>query len=144
MIETNVYTVDTIALLCYLADKLPHKADEIFKQAEDEEATLVVPSITLGEAIFTLLKGREVFGVKIPLEKLMTFLDVLETSRTVRLVDLDVRGWRLITTINLAELHDRIVVSTYLASRSRAILTDDEEIRSLAKVKTVWTYSVPS
>jgi len=74
----------------------------------------------------------------------MTFLDVLETSRTVRLVDLDVRGWRLITTINLAELHDRIVVSTYLASRSRAILTDNEEIRNLAKVKTVWTYSVPS
>jgi predicted nucleic acid-binding protein len=138
LIETNTYTVDAIALLCYLADKLPRSVDQIFKRAEDEEAILVVPSIILGEAIFTLLKGRAVFGVKIPLEKLTTFLEVLETSRTVRLTDLTVRGWKLITTIELPELHDRIVVSTYLTSNSAAILTDDEEIQNLAHVKTVW------
>jgi len=136
--ETDAYTVDAIALLCYLADRLPQKVDEIFKRAEDEEVLLVVPSIVLGEAIFTLLKGREVFGSKIPLEKLTTFLDVLETSRTVRLVDLTVAGWRLVTTINLPELHDRMVVSTHLISNSRAILTDDQEIRGFPKVKTIW------
>jgi predicted nucleic acid-binding protein len=130
--------VDAVALLCYLADRLPHSVDEIFKRAEDEEALLVVPSIVLGETIFTLLKGREIFGTKISLEKLTTFLEVLETSRTVRLVDLTVKGWRLVTTINLPELHDRMIVSTYLMSNSRAILTDDREIRSLAKVKTIW------
>jgi predicted nucleic acid-binding protein len=139
LIEPSTYTVDAIALLCYLADKLPPSADKIFKRAEDEEAVLVVPSIILGEAIFTLLKGRAVFGVKIPLEKLTTFLEVLETSRTVRLTDLTVRGWKLITTIDLPELHDRIVVSTHLTSNSKAILTDDEEIRNLSNIKTVWT-----
>jgi predicted nucleic acid-binding protein len=138
LIEPSTYTVDAIALLCYLADKLPPRADKIFKRAEDEEAILVVPSIILGEAIFTLLKGRAVFGVKIPLEKLTTFLEVLETSRTVRLNDLTVSGWKLITTIDLPELHDRIVVSTYLTSNSAAILTDDEEIQSLPNVKTIW------
>jgi len=138
MIETDTYTVDTVALLCYLADKLPPAADQIFKRAEDEEAVLVVPSIILGEAIFTLLKGRAILGVNIPLEKLTTFFEVLETSRTVQLTDLAVRGWKLITTIDLPELHDRIVVSTYLTSNSAAILTDDEEIRNLANVKTVW------
>jgi len=137
--EQSVYTTDTMALLCYLADRLPRRADEIFKKAEDEEAILVVPSIVLGEAIFTLLKGREIFGVKVPLEKLTTFLDILETSMTVRLVDLTVGGWRLITTINLPELHDRIVVSTHLTSGSRAILTDDEEIHRLHGIKTIWT-----
>ena len=139
MSEQSVYTTDTMALLCYLADRLPRRADEIFKKAEDEEAILVVPSIVLGEAIFTLLKGREIFGVKVPLEKLTTFLDILETSMTVRLVDLTVGGWRLITTINLPELHDRIVVSTHLTSGSRAILTDDEEIHRLHGIKTIWT-----
>jgi predicted nucleic acid-binding protein len=138
LIETSTYTVDAIALLCYLADKLPPSADKIFKRAEDEEAILVVPSIVLGEAIFTLLKGRAVFGVKIPLEKLTTFLEVLETSRTVRLTDLTVSGWKLITTIELPELHDRIVVSTYLTSNSAAILTDDEEIQNLPNIKTIW------
>lgn len=136
--ESDVYTVDAVALLCYLADRLPRRVDEIFKRAEDEEALLVVPSIALGETIFTLLKGKEIFGTRIPLEKLTTFLEVLETSRTVRLVDLTVKGWRLVTTINLPELHDRMIVSTYLISNSRAILTDDQEIHSLAKVKTIW------
>jgi predicted nucleic acid-binding protein len=138
LIESNTYTVDTISLLCYLADKLPRKVDQIFKRAEDEEAILVVPSIILGEAILTLLKGRAAFGVKIPLEKLTTFLEVPETSRTVRQTDLTVRGWKLITTIDLPELHDRIVVSTYTTSNSAAILTDDEEIQNLANVKTIW------
>jgi predicted nucleic acid-binding protein len=136
--EPGTFTVDTIALLCYLADKLPSSTDKIFKRAEDEEAILVVPSIILGEAIFTLLKGRAVFGVKIPLEKLTTLMEVLETSRTVRLTDLTVSGWKLITTIDLPELHDRIVVSTYLTSNSAAILTDDEEIQNLPNVKTIW------
>ena len=139
MSERNVYTTDTMALLCYLADRLPRRVNEVFKKAEDEQVILAVPSIVLGEAMFTLLKGREIFGVRVPLEKLTTFLDVLETSMTVRLVDLTVRGWRLITTISLPELHDRIVVSTHLTSGSRAILTDDEEIRRLYGVKTIWT-----
>jgi predicted nucleic acid-binding protein len=136
--DADVYTVDAIALLCYLADKLPRRVDEIFKQAEDEEVVLVVPSIVVGESIFTLLKGKEIFGTRIPIERLATFLEVLETSRTVRLVDLTVKGWRLVTTINLPELHDRMIVSTYLLSNSKAILTDDQEIRGLAKVKTIW------
>jgi predicted nucleic acid-binding protein len=136
--DADVYTVDAIALLCYLADKLPHRVDEIFKRAEDEEVLLAVPSIVVGESIFTLLKGKEIFGTRIPLERLGTFLEVLETSRTVRLVDLTVKGWRLVTTINLPELHDRMIVSTYLISNSKAILTDDQEIRGLAKVRTIW------
>lgn len=136
--EADAYTVDAIALLCYLADRLPRRTDEIFKRAEDEEVLLLVPSIALGETIFTLLKGREIFGVKIPLEKLTTLLEVLETSRTLQLMDLTVRGWRLVTAINLPELHDRMIVSTYMISNSRAILTDDQEIRDLPKVKTIW------
>jgi hypothetical protein len=134
LIEISTYTVDAIALLCYLADKLPRSADKIFKRAEDEEAILVVPSIILGEVIFTLLKGRAVFGVKIPVEKMATFLKVLETSRTVRLTNLTVSEWELITNIDLPELHDRIVVATHLTSNS----ADDGEIQNLPNVKTVW------
>jgi hypothetical protein len=71
-------------------------------------------------------------------EKMATFLEVLETSRTVRLTDPTVSGWKLITTIDLPELHDRTVVATHLTSNSAAIITDDEQIQNLPKVKTVW------
>lgn len=138
MSELQAYTVDSIALLGYLADQLPVEVDKIFKRAEDGEALLTIPSIVIGETVFTLLKGREVFGVKVPVEKLTTFLDVLETCRTMQLMDLNVKGWRLAIGVNLPELHDRMIVATHQLSNSEAILTDDEEIRALEAVKTMW------
>ena len=138
MSRLEAYTLDSIALLGYLADKLPVRVDEIFKRAEDEEVLLTVPSIVVGETLFTLLRGRDVFGVEIPVEKLTTFLDVLETCRAMRLMDLTAKGWRLAAGIDLPELHDRMVVATHKLSESEAILTNDEEIKGLEGIKTIW------
>lgn len=136
--EIERYTIDTIALLGYLADRLPRRVDTIFKKAEDERAILVLPSIVIGEALYTLLKGREAFGVKIPPEKLTIFLEVLERSRAMQLVGLDIKGWRLAVEVVLPELHDRMVVATYLLTRSGAILTNDEEITKLRGIRALW------
>ncbi len=106
--------------------------------AEDEKALLIVPSITLGESIFTLLKGREVFGVKVPSEKILLFLEILSTSRSLRLYDLSVEGWRGIMSIDLPELHDRMIVASYKASGSKAIVTNDDEISKLEGIRAVW------
>jgi len=32
----RLFTADAVAVLAYLADKLPHKSNDIFKQAENE------------------------------------------------------------------------------------------------------------
>jgi len=61
----------------------------------------------LGEVLFTLLKAREVFGIPVPSEKLMLFLDTIEVSRSIVSADLDVKGWRMVTDLNLPELHDK-------------------------------------
>jgi hypothetical protein len=81
---------------------------------------------------------KEIFRTCVPLERLETFLEVLETSRTVRLLDVIVKRGRLVTTINLLKSHDRMIVSMHMVSNSKAMLTDDQEIRGLAKVKTIW------
>lgn len=138
MSEVERYTVDTIAILAYLADKMPPKVDAIFSRAENEKAILIAPSIAIGEALFTLLKGREVFGVSVPSEKLMLLLDTIEVSRSIFLADLDVKGWRMAMNVNLSELHDRMIVATYVMHKSKAILTNDEEITALKGVKTIW------
>lgn len=138
MSEAERYTIDTIAILAYLADKMPPKVDAIFSRAEAEKATLVTPSITIGEAIYTLLKGREVFGVSVPSEKLILFLDTLEVSKSIVLADLDSKGWRMVMNIKLPELHDRMVVATHTMHRSKAVLTNDEEIAALKGVKAIW------
>jgi hypothetical protein len=55
-----VPTFTSLRRTCALISiQLPGKVDEIFKRAEDEEALPVVPSIVIGETIFTLLKGQD-------------------------------------------------------------------------------------
>ena len=92
----------------------------------------------MGEVLFTLLKAREVFGIPVPSEKLMLFLDTIEVSRSIVSADLDVKGWRMVTDLNLPELHDRMIVATHITHKSEAILTNDEEIAALKGVKTIW------
>ena len=138
MSDAEVYTADSVAILGYLAEALPPKVDAIFRRVEDEKAALVIPTIALGETLFTLLKGRQVFGVGVPLEKLSLFLDTLESTQDMVLADLDIKGWKLVMKIELPELHDRMIVATHLRSNSRAILTDDEEIATWSGVKAIW------
>ncbi len=138
MIQPDRYTIDSVAILGYLADKLPSRPDRIFRMAEDEKALLVVPSITLGESIFTLMRGKEVFGIRVPLEKIVLFLEILSTSRSIQLYDLSVDGWKDIISINLPELHDRMIVAAHKESGSKAILTNDEEISKLDGIKAIW------
>lgn len=136
--EGAAYTADAVAVLGYLADRLPSGADGIFERAERGEATLWIPSIVLGEVLFTLLKGKEVFGHRVPPEKFVILLDSLEHSVSSRVHELGIGGWRRARDVKLNELHDRMVVATYHVTGSRAILTDDSEIAGLADVKTIW------
>lgn len=138
MNENERYTIDTVAVLGYLADRLPSKADRIFQRAEDGRAELVVPSITLGETLYTLLKGKEVFGVRIPMEKLSLFYDVIESRGSLILEDLNMSGWRDVANIALPELHDRMIVATHKQTGSKGIVTDDQEISDLEGIETIW------
>ena len=134
----DVYTLDAVAVLGYLADRLPSKADQAFSRAERDEARLWIPSIVLGEVLFTLQKGRAVFGKKVPPEKFTVLLDSLEHSVSTRVHELGIEGWRHVRDVELKELHDRMVVATYHITGSRAILTDDDEISGLPNVRTIW------
>jgi len=136
--EAEAYTADSVAILGYLAGALPSEVDRIFARAEDDKASLIIPTIALGETLFTLLKGRKIFGHAVPLEKMSLFLDTLESTRAMVLLDLDIKGWKLVMRTDLPELHDRMVVATHLRANSKAILTDDEEIASMPNVQTIW------
>ena len=134
----KLFTADAVAVLSYLADKLPHKSNEIFKQAESGSVRIQVPEIAVGEVIYTILKGREVFGVNIPVKKISQLLDVLEASKNMFIVNLSISGWREVMEIDLLDLHDRMIVSTHLTTDSQALLTDDGKIGELKEVEVIW------
>ena len=134
----RVFTADAVAVLAYLADKLPRKSNEIFKQAENGLVRIQVPEIAVGEVIYTILKGREVFGVSVPLKRISVFLDVLEASKNMSIVNLSITGWRKVIKIDLPDLHDRMIVATHLTTDSQALLTDDDKIGKLNGVDVIW------
>jgi predicted nucleic acid-binding protein len=127
-----------VAVLAYLADKLPHKFNDIFKQAENELVRIQVPEIAVGEVIYTILKGKEVFGVSVPVKKILAFLDVLEASKNMSIVNLSITGWRKVIKIDLPDLHDRMIVATHLTTDSQALVTDDDKIVKLNGVEVIW------
>jgi len=134
----KLFTADAVAVLSYLANKLPRKSDKIFKEAECGLARIQVPEIAVGEVIYTLLKGREVFGVRIPLKKISLLLNVLDCSENLFIANLSINGWRRVAEIDLPNLHDRMIVATHLTTDSQALLTDDAEIRGVREVEVVW------
>jgi len=134
----RLFTADAVAVLAYLADKLPHKSNDIFKQAENELVRIQVPEIAVGEVVYTILKGKEVFGVSVPVKKILAFLDVLEASKNMSIVNLSITGWRKVIKIDLPDLHDRMIVATHLTTDSQALVTDDDKIVKLNGVEVIW------
>jgi len=130
------YVTDTIALLAYTTNTLPTKADNIFKKAEQNKALLIIPSICIGEFIYTILKQKPIFEKIPPIETIELLLDIIEHSENLKYTPLTLTSWKTVPTINIPELHDRIIVATYIQENAEAIITNDPEITKTAK--TIW------
>ena len=124
----DLYIIDTVAFLAYLADKLPEEVDELFKKAEKKHLKLLLPSIALGESLYTIYKGREIFGKSISLEKVDLIFQILKNKDVIELVDLSLEGWHIFHGLKLPELHDRMIVAIFHLYKAKAIVTNDPEI----------------
>ena len=71
-----------------------------------------------------------------PIETIELLLDIIEQSESIKYSPLTLTSWKIVSTINIPELHDRIVVATYLQENAEAILTNDPEIAKTAKI--IW------
>lgn len=126
--KVEIYIVDAVAFLAYLADKLPKKADDIFRKAEKKEIKLLLPSIALGETLYTIYKGKQIFGEEIPLEKIDLIFQVLKNGEIFELVDLNLDAWFIFHGLNIPELHDRMIVATFYYYKASGLITNDPEI----------------
>lgn len=130
------YIVDAVAFLAFLADRLPNKADDVFKKAEKKQVKLLLPSIALGETLYTIYKGKDIFGKNIPLEKIELIFLILEQGDIIELIDLDIQAWRIFNGLTIPELHDRMIITLFHHRKATAILTNDTEIAEAAPV--IW------
>ncbi len=48
----EIYVLDTIGFISHLLGTLPKKLNDIFEKAQTREYKLILPSISIGEAIY--------------------------------------------------------------------------------------------
>ncbi len=137
-IDNEIYGVDSVALLSYFVNKLGRDGDIIFSNAESNEARMLIPSIVIGESIYTILKERNIFGIVIPREKINYILDVIYQSPIFSIVDLTKDGWKHFLDSNIRGLHDRMIVSTCRQEGVENLITKDEEIIKSNEINVLW------
>ncbi|PSP76158.1 hypothetical protein BRC81_13460 [Halobacteriales archaeon QS_1_68_20] len=131
------YTVDAVALLVYLVDALPERADAIFAEAEAGETVISTPSTALAEVLYSVSRDKNVGGI--------TLTGTPEDARRALTTD----GPVSVAPVGEAELaeyahlveefsiHDTFVVASHVAQETEAIVTT-EGVLGDAGFETVW------
>ena len=138
MNDTEIYGLDSVALLSYFANTLGRQGDDLFTKAESNEIKLIVPSIVIGESIYTILKKRNIFGTGIPQEKINYILELLYQSPIFIITDLTRDGWIYFIKSKIKGFHDRMIVATCLQAEVQWLITKDPEIIESNEINTVW------
>ena len=125
-----MFAVDAVALLSYLVDRLPKKASNMLDSV-DEDNKVLIPSIVIGEILYTIYKGKEIFGTKISPNKIPLLFQLLSYSKGIRLVDMDLKSWEIFDGLNIPVLHDRMIVACAKRYNAEFIITSDKEIQEV-------------
>lgn len=129
----NEYVVDTHALFWYLSksSKLSRTALNVFRDGEEGNAKLVVPTIVLCELYY--LNGK----LGLPLAFSAT-CNALVSASQFEIVDLGLADVLDLDAIaGVPEMHDRLIAAA-AARRHCPVITKDEAIVSSGAVPTIW------
>lgn len=124
------YVVDTHPLIWYLAEKLPKKVDDIFKDSEAGNSVIFVPTIALAECYYLSKKRKIELNFEDILGKIKRSSNFLITPFNADIIE-------LFPKINIEEIHDKIIVSTAKLLNT-ALITKDRKIRDSKIVETIW------
>jgi len=127
------YVIDTVSFIYYLSEILPEKAEKIFRSAEKGDVKLILPSISIGEAIYVFKKNKKNRAG----EEISKMLDNLGKCAYIEVKDLELQDWKNIAESNIPELHDRMVVAI-ARKYGLVLITNDREIIKSGEVRTVW------
>ena len=127
----ELYVADAHTFARYLIDELPKEADAVFEKAEREKSNIVIPAIAIAELIYVFERTRSE-------SKIWKMFEKIDTYPSFSIHPLDEKVLKIIPDVKLRELHDRIIVATYIATKAEGLITKDEEIRKSGLVKTIW------
>lgn len=131
------YTADAVALLVYLVDGLPRRADDCFTRAEAGEIVIHAPSTAVAETLYAVSRSKDVRGTRLSARPNEVYRALL-TNGLLSLVPPDEDELaEFSTVVGSFSIHDAMVVASHRARETDAIITNDTEIIE-SGVPTVW------
>lgn len=113
------YTADAVALLVYLVDSLPQRADEVFAEVEAGETVIQAPSRAMAEVFYSVSRDRDVDrdvrGVQLTGSP-EAARQALLANGPVSLAPVDERALaEYVTVVDAFSIHDALVVASHRA-----------------------------
>ena len=131
------YTVDAVALLVYLVDALPRRADQLFAEAEAGETDVEAPSTALAEVLYSVSRDKDVRGVALSVSSEKA-RQALVSNGSIAVADMgDEEIAECTQVVNEFSIHDGLVVASHRVADTEAVITTDGVIDK-AGVDTVW------
>ena len=133
----ETYTADAVALLAYLVDALPQRADRIFTEAEAGEAVIQAHSTALAEVLYSVSRDKDVRGVTLtgtPEEARQALVGNGPVS-IAPVADEELTEYAQI--VDTFTIHDALIVASHQVRETDAIITTDETVHS-AGFRTIW------
>ncbi|MDG5761704.1 hypothetical protein QA600_20480 [Natronococcus sp. A-GB1] len=131
------YTADAVALLTYLVDALPQRADRIFAEAEAGETVIQAPSTALAEVLYSVSRDKDVRGVTLtgtPEEARQALVGNGPVS-VAPVADEELTEYARI--VDEFTIHDALIVASHQVRETDAIITTDGTVHD-AGFETVW------
>jgi predicted nucleic acid-binding protein len=131
------YTADAVAVLCYLVDELPERADRVFAKSEAGEAVVQAPGTVLTEVLYSISRDKDVRGIKLGGTPEAARRDLVEDGP---LSVAPVGGEDLAEYASVVDefsIHDAAVVASHRTHNTEAIITTDGVI-SESTARTIW------
>lgn len=130
------YTADTVALLAYLVDALPERADRVFAEAEAGETVVQTPTTAVAETLYSVSRDKDVRGITLQGTPERAREALLDTGPvTVSAGDDELVEFAAV--VDEFSIHDAMVVASHRAAETDAIVTSDGAVGD-AGYETVW------
>lgn len=129
------YTADAVALLVYLVDALPKRADRVF--AEAGETVVEAPSTALTEVLYSVSCDKDVRGTTLSTtpEEVRRALIGNGPISVAPIDDEELAEYAKL--VGEFSIHDGLIVASHRARGTDAIVTTDSVVRE-AGYETVW------
>ena len=132
-----VYTADAVAMLTYLVDALPPRANRLFAEAEAGETVLEAPATALAETLYAVSRDKTVRGFELVGSAEETRRALVANGPVSVAADDEAVLAEYAVLADQFTLHDGLLVASHRANGTDAIITTDGGIAD-AGVETVW------